>query len=78
MTPQQREEMQAWRAELVASFYARRCYHRGCKRPVFMIVIGSEEERAPGGILIKRKAVDRNYCRRHAPGLPIGAEAASA
>lgn len=75
MTPQQREAMKAWHAELAAQFAARRCCHRGCDKPVFMIVIGCDEERAPGGFLVKRSAGDVNYCRRHAPGLRADAVA---
>jgi hypothetical protein len=69
MTQQQREQLQAWHTEAAAAFAARRCCRPGCKKPVFMVVIGSQRERAPGGFIVQRSIPDVNYCKRHAPGL---------
>jgi hypothetical protein len=69
LSPQQAAERDAWQAQLLAAWNARRCCHRGCRQPVTTVVIGRDATRGPGGILITRKVVDRNYCARHAPGL---------
>jgi hypothetical protein len=57
---------------LTAAFALRRCCRRGCNAEVVLVLVGQEAIRAPGGILIARGRVDRNYCEKHAARLIAG------
>ena len=62
MTPAQQTELNAYQAQLAASFGARRCR---CGAPATVVIIGSVAVRE-AGVLLKRAVADRNLCTAHA------------
>ena len=62
MTHAERAKLERWKAELVASFAARRC---DCGAPAISVVPGDEAVREVG-ITLKRARPDRNLCTFHA------------
>ena len=62
MTPAQQAELDAYQAQLAASFGARRCR---CGAPATVVIIGSDPVREVG-ITLQRAKPDRNLCMAHA------------
>jgi hypothetical protein len=62
MTPAQQTELNAYQAQLAATFASRRCR---CGAPATVVIVGSPSVRE-AGIVLKRAKPDRNLCIAHA------------